>query len=386
MTTTGLRASWLYVAAAALALAAPARAQIEGPASAPAPAPALQADDGYVYASRKLVDRVHVIAQPQPFHLQPLGNVTVIEQADGLVLVDAGGSRGSGERIVELVRQISEKPVKAVILTHWHGDHPLGASAILKAWPEAELISTMRTREHLMGEAMKAYPRTPDASANQALLTQILSTAERLQQASARPGLAAEEKGGFEQAARELAHYARDMDGTVLALPTRTFSDRLVLDDASAPVEALFLGAANTDGDAVVWLPKQRLLVAGDVVVAPFPFGFGSYPADWLQVLDRLRRFDFAFLVPGHGAVQADTAYLDAMTSLIMDTRAQVAPLAKAGKSLEAVRATVDLSAHAERLVGTDPWRLRWFQRYWTEPFVMSAYKEATGQPIGQGE
>lgn len=382
MTTTRRAARWLSAAAIALAFAAPACAQTEGPVSI---AP-LQADDGYLYELGKLTDRVHVIAQPQPFHLQPLGNVTVIEQKDGLVLVDAGGSRGSGERIVELVRQISDKPVKAVILTHWHGDHPLGASAILKVWPEAEIISTLRTQEHLASTAMKAYPRTPDTAANQALQNQILGTAARLQQAASRAEIAPEEKRGFEQAAREIAQYARDMDGTVLALPTRTFADRLVLDDADAPIEALFLGPANTDGDAVVWLPKQRLLVTGDVVVAPFPFGFGSYPADWLRVLDQLRRFDFAYLVPGHGAVQTDQNHLDAMVSLITDTRAQVEPLAKAGESLEAVRAKVNLSTHAERMVGKDPWRLRWFQRYWTEPFVASAYKEATGQPIAQGE
>jgi len=74
------------------------------------------------------------------------------------------------------------------------------------------------------------------------------------------------------------------------------------------------------------------------------------------------------------------------MTSPIADTRAQVAPRAKAGVGLEAVRAKVDLSAHAGHLVGEDPWQRRGFQRYWTEPFVTNAYKDATGQPVGQGE
>lgn len=346
----------------------------------------LQKGDGYLYELRKLTDRVHVIAQPQPFHLQPLGNVTVIEQTDGLVLVDAGGSRGSGERVVELVRQISRKPVKAVIVTHWHGDHPLGASAVLKAWPKAEIVSTVRTRENLLGKPMRVYPRSPDASANQALQNQIVDTAGRLDAASAREGLSPEERQGFAQAAREVMHYARDMDGTTLTMPTRTFTDRVVLGDARAPVEALYLGRANTDGDAIVWLPKQRVLVTGDVVVAPFPFGFGSYPAEWLAVLEKLKGFDFVHLVPGHGAVQTDGGYLDAMAALITDTQGQVTALAKSGASLETVRATVDLSSHAKRMVGDDPWRLRWFQRYWTEPFVASAYKEAKGEPISQNE
>ncbi len=122
----------------------------------------LRPDDGYVYEAQRLTPRVHVIAQPRPFHLQPLGNVTVIEQRTGLVLVDAGGSRGSGERVVSLVREISPKPVTAVVLTHWHGDHVLGAAAIHRAWPAAQLIATERTRDHLLGALMRAYPRGVD--------------------------------------------------------------------------------------------------------------------------------------------------------------------------------------------------------------------------------
>lgn len=352
-------------------------------AGAASTASAVEGDDGYVYEMRPLTERVHVIAQPKAFHLQPLGNVTVIEQADGFVLVDAGGSRGSGERVVELVRQISTKPIKAVILTHWHGDHPLGAAAVLKAWPQAQIISTAQTREHLLGPSMQAYPRSENAEANRALQDQILGVAERFRVASDRDGASPEEQQGYAQAARELRHYAQDTDGTTLALPARTFTDQLTLPDEHAPVEALFLGRANTDGDAVVWLPKQRVLVAGDVVVAPFPFGFGSHPADWLQVLDKLGRFDFAFLVPGHGSVQTDRTYLDAMTALLTSTRSQVSALAGSGASLEQTQAKTDLSAHAERMVGDDPWMQRWFRLYWTDPIVASAYQEATGQPNG---
>jgi glyoxylase-like metal-dependent hydrolase (beta-lactamase superfamily II) len=346
----------------------------------------LRQEDGYLYEARRLTDRVHVIAQPQPFHLQPLGNVTVVEQADGLVLVDAGGSRGSAERVIELVRTISNKPVKAVIITHWHGDHPLGAATFRKAWPKVEIIATNRTRDHLLGEATEAYPRTPDASANQALQTQIVEAAGRLHTASAGPELTPEERSGFEQAAREVTHYARDMDGTTLAVPTRTFTEQLVLADRAAPVEVSFFGRANTDGDAVVWLPKQRVLATGDVVVAPFPFGFGSYPAEWLSVLEKLKRFDFAYLVPGHGAVQTDRRHLDRMAALIADTRAQVGALVAKGASLDDVRGKVDLRDHARVLTADNPWLRRWFDRYWTEPFVASAYKEAKGEPISQAE
>ncbi len=120
------------------------------------------------------------------------------------------------------------------------------------------------------------------------------------------------------------------------------------------------------------------MLVTGDVVVAPIPFGFGSYPAEWLRVLEGLKDVDFRYLVPGHGAVQTDRTYLDRMTALITAARAQVAAFVAAGAGLDEVRARVDLSAWADG----DAWTRRWFARYWVEPFVERAYREATGAPM----
>jgi glyoxylase-like metal-dependent hydrolase (beta-lactamase superfamily II) len=375
-----LRRAPTLAAAGLLALGCVGRGKAPAPVAGRSDAP--QPPDGYHYEARRIAPRVHVLAQPRAFHLQPLGNVTVVEQTGGLVLVDAGGSRGSGERVVALVRAISAKPVTAVILTHWHGDHPLGAAAVRRAWPRAEIIATARTRDHLLGRLMRAYPRGADAvadsAANAALQAQITGTAARLRSAAHGPDLAPAERAGFVRAARELLQYAHDMDGATLVAPTRTFTDRLLLPDREAPVEARFLGRANTDGDAVVWLPRQRVLVTGDVVVAPFPFGFGSYPAEWLRVLERLRGFDFRYLVPGHGAVQTDRTYLDRMTALITAARAQVAAFVAAGAGLDEVRARVDLSAWADG----DAWTRRWFARYWVEPFVERAYREATGAPM----
>lgn len=102
-------------------------------------------DDGSVQETLRVAPGVWLLAQPR-FQVQPTGNVTVIEQADGLVLVDAGGSPGAGRRIVAAIRGLSRKPVKAIVITHWHGDHPQGLSELLKAWPEARTIATRATQ------------------------------------------------------------------------------------------------------------------------------------------------------------------------------------------------------------------------------------------------
>ena len=103
-----------------------------------------------------------------------------------------------------------------------------------------------------------------------------------------------------------------------------------------SPSLVLFLGRVNTEGDAVVWLPKERIVFAGDIVVQPLPYGFGSSPTEWLDTLERARE-------------------------------------------------QLDLGPLAARFTGGDARRQQLFDAWFVQPFASSAYKEATGQPIVQG-
>ena len=367
----------LAILLAALALAGPA-------AAAPPDAPADLVADGYFEIADPVADHVWVIRQAEPFHLQPIGNVTVIEQADGLVLVDAGGSAGGGRRLVGLVRGLSSKPVKAVILTHWHGDHPQGLSEILKAWPEARTIATAATQRRLQTPATMNTPAILDPARNAKMLENYAAVSQRARDNAAK-AMTDAEREGWRKLERLFTWLGRDMDGTVTLAPKETFTDRLALDDAEVPVEARFLGRANTDGDAVVWLPRQRVLVSGDIVVSPVPYGFGSYPKDWIEVLGRLKAYDFAVMVPGHGKPMREAAYLDRLIALLTEVRRQVAPLAAQGLPQKEIEAKVDLSAQSRGFTGGDPWREKWFFNYWTQPILASAAKEARGEPIEQG-
>jgi glyoxylase-like metal-dependent hydrolase (beta-lactamase superfamily II) len=340
-------------------------------------------EDGYFEVIQKVAPRVWLIRQEKPFHLQPIGNVTVIEQADGLVMVDSGGTPASGRRILALIRSVSAKPVKAVIISQWHGDKPLGLAAILQAWPKARVISTEATRRHLADPATMNTPGAPDPAANKAMVERYRGFADYGRQMAGRASTDSEQ-AGWRAMARLFTQYAHDMDGALTLQPKEGFTDRLTLADQDSPVQALFLGRADTDGDAVVWLPRQRVLVAGETVVAPIPFGYLAYPKDWLEVLAQLKAYPFKVLIPGHGEPQTDRAYIERLIALIETVRAQVGPLAAQGLELKEVRARVDLSRQAHAFVGEDPWRLRWFDQYWTDPIVASAYKEARGEPIIQ--
>lgn len=328
---------------------------------------------------------VWVIRQNRAFHLQPVGNVTVIEQADGLVMVDGGGSPGSGGRIAGLVAGLSAKPVKALVLTHWHGDHTLGVSAIRARWPALRVIATSATRESLVGAPMGRYAKeSADSAATAEFQASLDPVEEFLAAQAADTTQPAGVRDGYAQTLAELELYRRDIEGLHVVVPNETFDDRLLLDDAERPIALMWPGRANTDGDAIAWLPRQRIVVTGDLVVSPIPFGFGSYPADWIEALERVRALGFAVLVPGHGAPQTDAAYVEQLIGTIADMRAQMATLAP-DLELEAARARLDVSAHRGAFAGDDSWLGLWFDQYWVIPFAESLWKEARGIPITQG-
>jgi glyoxylase-like metal-dependent hydrolase (beta-lactamase superfamily II) len=368
------------VVTALVSLSLPGLAQIADEPVGALGSPA--ADTGYFQIVRQVDKGVWLLAEPK-FQLQPIGNVTVIEQRDGLVLVDAGGSPGAGRRIVGMVKALSPKPVKAVIITQWHGDKPQGLSEILKAWPGARTISTAATKAHLADPRTMNTPATPDAGRNAAFQKQILAEIDYMQKAQAKAA-SDRERQGYDTAIRMLRQYALDMDRAVTLATRESFAERLAIPDPERPMEAMFLGRANTDGDAVVWLPRQKILVAGEIVILPFPYGFGSYPADWIVTLGRLRAIRFRTLIPGHGMPQTDRVQIDRIARALRDVRAQVAPLAAQGLTLEQVRDRVDLKANAELFVGSDPWLNKWFKAFFADPIVACAYKEARGEPIVQ--
>lgn len=337
------------------------------------------------FAARDLAPGVHLLSTPADYVGPAISNVSVIEQSDGVVLVDSGGTIAHGRAIVAYVRSITRKPVKAVLITHWHNDHPLGIAAIREAWPRVRVISTAATRTDLLGPTMTSVALAPSEHFETQLLNEASQGVAQVRGLAAAPSTTPEQRARYERYVVSIMDFARAFRGTYLVPPTETFTDQLLLDDRERPVRLMFLGRANTDGDAIAWLPRQRIVMSGDVVVSPIPFGFGSYPEDWIRVLERLKALDYALLVPGHGEPMTDTAYLDRLIATISDIRTQVGALAHQNLTLEQARERVDFSAQSA-IFGTTPRLRAGFQSLWLAPMIENAWKEARGEPIVQGE
>ena len=304
------------------------------------------------------------------------GNVVVFEQHDGLVVVDAGGSIPSGRNVVGAIRAVSSKPVRFLVYTHYHGDHNLGAGAFVQAWPGVAIVSSSATYANMTGAPM-AYINTY-AHDYQGMVDYGASAVKD-------PKTSDDARREWQRVVEIGPQMVAGYEGLRAWPAALTFKDSIELPDEQTPLHVMFLGKANTDGDIVIWAPKQRVLATGDIVVNPIPYASASYPSSWLNVIDQLKACDFAYLVPGHGAVQKDRSYLDKVRAAIADIRSQVAPLAAKGMTLTDVRKAVQLTRLQDEFAGTDTWDRKQMRGFFLDALVSNAYKEAKGEPIVQG-
>lgn len=353
-----------------------------GPAPVAAQAPAISLGP---FAAREITPAVHMLSVPHTYFGPAVGNVVLIEQSDGLVVIDSGLAAGHGRAIVNYARMLTAKPIKAVAITHWHNDHPLGVSAIQAAFPNVRIIATSATEIGLLGAAATLVGFRPDPRLDQELEKQADQAEEQLRKLLEDPATTLDRRERVKKALADFKQLRADYRGTYIVPPNETFDRELLLDDPKVPVRLLHLGRANTDGDLVAWLPQQKIVASGDIVVAPSPYGFFSFPGDWIETLGKLKALGFTTLIPGHGEPQWDTSYLDKLAIAIADVRAQVGPLAKQGMPLEEVRKKVDFS-RSIALFGDAPRIQANAQGLFFDPMIPNAYKEALGQPIVQGE
>ena len=99
----------------------------------------------YDFELRRLVDGVYVAVRPDVFRQPVEGNLVFIVNAEDVVVVDAGGTTASAESAIKLLRSVTDKPVRYLVNTHWHGDHNLGNAAFLKAYPGVEIVAHPNT-------------------------------------------------------------------------------------------------------------------------------------------------------------------------------------------------------------------------------------------------
>lgn len=284
------------------------------------------------------------------------GNTTVIIGDRDVLVVDATLLPHAAREDIAEIRRLTSKPVRYLVNTHWHNDHVMGNHEYLKAFPGLAIIAHAETKRDMDLNIPNAPTRSAKPYADR-----VAATQRQLQSgndAQGRP-LTPSQRTQLEAVLRLQQQAAEDYGQLPYQAPTLTFTEGIVVDLGGRAVHIRHLGRGNTSGDAIVHVPGQRIAISGDLLVRPLPFLYDGYPTEWVKTLARLAALEPQIIVPGHGDVMRDPAYLHLVRELFESAIAQVdARLHIIGpaefRTVEEVLGHVDLSPFRQRFAGSD--------------------------------
>ena len=264
-------------------------------------------------------------------------NTGIVVGDDAVLVADTQATPAMARDVIARIRRVTDKPIKHVVLSHYHAVRVLGASA----YQPQHIIASQDTYDLIVerGEADKAS-----------------------------------EIGRFPRLFRNVESVPPG-----LTWPTLTFKGEMTLWLGQLEVRILQLGRGHTKGDTVVWLPQERTLFSGDLVeFDATPYAGDAYFQDWPHTLDNIAALKPLALVPGRGAALKGEAQvargLAGTRAFVSELFASVKAGAAAGKDLNAV--------YRETYERLKPSYGRWVIFDHCMPFdVTRAYDEATQYP-----
>ena len=252
------------------------------------------------------------------------GNAIAITSPDGVLIFDSNGTPSASAGVLAGVRRITHAPVRYVVNSHWHWDHWYGTETYASQFPGLKVIAQTATRRMMLGPAI---------AFNQPGLESQLPDYIRVRDQKAADARAATppaaDAAALEQLAADDRFFLQQKLAATHVIPDVTFEHEMDLSLGGRRIQLRHVEPAVTPGDTFLYLPDDKVLVTGDLLVNPVSFALSCYPTGWLRTLERLDGLDAAVIVPGHGAALHDKA-------LLHDTMATFRILLDAGRSARA--------------------------------------------------
>jgi len=289
-----------------------------------------QTSDKELFELKPVADGVYAaIAAPR---YKVNSNAAVIVTNDGVIVVDSHSKPSAAYALYREIQAVTKQPIRKIINTHFHWDHWQGNQVYAEAFPDVEIIASERTRHNL------TRPDT-DSGGIAYVEKQLKSIPKEIDQLKADILRASnpEQRARLEANLQQTEAYLEELKQFKPALPTRTFTGSVKLNEGGREIEILQLGRGHTDGDVFIYLPKEGVVATGDALIDWMPFMGDSFPEDWVQTLTALEKFDFTRVIPGHGEVVSKDR-LTFLRGYLADLIAAVKQAAADGASLEEMK------------------------------------------------
>ena len=290
---------------------------------------------GNAFTFHKIADGVyHAVGTG---NLVVMSNAAIIEGDTDVLVVDSHVSPGGAWALREELKAITPKPIRYVVNSHFHFDHSHGNQVY---GPDVSIIG------HEFARAQMLAGKSIESRAHDFFVGGVPNTIKTLEGRLA----AAKDAKERETLQAQLAIQCNHLEGTKAVVPTPpnvTLTQTMTLHRGSREIRILHLGRAHTAGDVIVYLPKERIIATGDLLVEGTSYMGDAYFTEWIQTIEVLKQLEFETVLPGHGRAFTGKAKLDHWQAYLRDFWAQAEKFHKAGVPWEEAAAKVDLRAQA---------------------------------------
>ncbi len=283
----------------------------------------------------------------------PHSNVGIIIGDTAVLVVDSDYLPSRAKADIALIRTITRKPVRYLVNTHWHGDHTHGNSVYRDSFPGIAIVGARDNRDLIeINQARFPAFMTPGSVRGQQI--RDLEQLRARGQDSAGHALSPSERARLALNISQRRGEIEELSKLKVAPPTLLFDKELRIDLGNRPVILHNWGRANSPNDVSIYVPSERVLFTGDILVHPVPYAWRSYPTHWRRVLREIETIPVVALVPGHGPVQHDHGYTRLVRELMDSTLARTKAIVLRAGTVDSVKKRLDLSDLRARFVRPD--------------------------------
>ena len=267
-----------------------------------------------------------------------VSNVVVVVNDEDVLIVDPGVTAAAATALVADVKKLTNKPIKYVVDSHYHYDHAFGNQVF---GPDVTIIGHDTVRRRLSGPDVLKQ-RTYLMNSTAAIATRFTQLKGQISEAKD-----AKERAVYERQLAIHQQYADEQPKLKPTPPNATLSRDMTLHRGNREIQIRFLGRAHTDGDVVVFLPRERMIATGDMITSALSYTGDAFVSEWPATLEAVMSLDFDTVLPGHGSVFKGKDHIRNLQAYWRDFYQQAEAFRKQGVSPEEAAKKIDLTKHA---------------------------------------
>ena len=285
-----------------------------------------------------------------------MSNAMVLVGEFDTLVVDSHVTPAAARALLDSLQVITDKPVRYLVNSHYHFDHAHGN----QAFPAGiEIIGHEFTRAKLSGDIGNVLTENTFKSFSDPVPATV-ATLERQAAAESEPARKAE----LTERHRVQLEYMNAIAEVQPTPPNSTLETKMtlfqVVANGSREIQLRHFGRAHTGGDVVIYLPQEKVVFTGDMMLPGLAYMGDGHVDEWPASLEGLKTLDFDIWLPGHGPVMRTRDPIDNFQAYLRDLWDKASALHRRGVSAEEAAQQLDMTNHSMvRAVGVDPRAIR---------------------------